>query len=144
MRFCIKYVSLKISNVFFVSNSGKAAGDYNTVDVYGSVPLKNATELIKAKNFVVAEPILQLESIEDSNDLDVWSLLGFTSRKIGKYDQAEEAYRRARKLYPKYRKALDYVGEMCLTLGDLKMPKSFQTNSKKFVLTGGKSWICLT
>ena len=75
MRFCIKCVSFIVSIVCFVSNSGNAAGDYNTVDVYGSVAFKNATELIKAKNFLAAEPILRSESIKDSNNPDVWNLL---------------------------------------------------------------------
>ena len=136
MRFCIKCVSFIVSLVCFVSNSGNAAGDYNTVDVYGSLPFKNATELIKAKNFVAAEPILRSESIKDSNNPDVWNLLGYTSRKIGKYDQAEEAYRRALKLDPKHKKALEYMGEMYLTLGDLQKAKELLDKLKEICPNG--------
>ena len=51
---------------------------------------------------------------------DVLTYLGFTHRKIGRPDRAEDYYRQALAIAPAHRGALEYYGELKVERGDLK------------------------
>ena len=67
---------------------------------------------------------------EQSNKLDpdIYNYLGFSFRKIGDLDKAGMYYNKALTISPKHKGALEYQGEMFLTLGKLKKA---ETNLKK-------------
>lgn len=48
----------------------------------------------------------------DPKNADAWNLLGFSSRKLKKYDDAGKYYDTALRLDPKHRGALEYQGEL--------------------------------
>lgn len=50
---------------------------------------------------------------------DIYNLLGYTTRQLGRYDEAGRWYREALFYDPAHRPALEYQGELFLTLGDL-------------------------
>ena len=74
--------------------------------------------LIAAKKY--QEAILPLKSAEKmaQNDADIKNLLGFVHRKTGRLDEAAGYYRRALKINPKHKGALEYQGELFLMRGD--------------------------
>ena len=43
---------------------------------------------------------------------DAWNYLGFSSRKLGKYDESEEAYKKALSIDPKHVGINEYLGEL--------------------------------
>ena len=51
---------------------------------------------------------------------DAWNLTGFASRKLGDYAASEVAYDKALAIDPKHKGALEYKGELYLTLGNLE------------------------
>ena len=54
------------------------------------------------------------------DNADAWNFLGFSSRKLNKYDESKNAYRKALKIDPEHLGALEYYGELYLIL---KQPK---------------------
>ena len=76
-----------------------------------------AVALIAAEKY--QEAILPLQSAEKlaKTDADIQNLLGFTHRKTGKLDAAASYYKRALKINPKHKGALEYQGELFLMLG---------------------------
>jgi tetratricopeptide (TPR) repeat protein len=56
----------------------------------------------------------------DSSLPEAWNYVGYTSRKLGKYDDALEAYEKALKLKPGYADALEYRGEAYLGMSRIQ------------------------
>ena len=48
---------------------------------------------------------------------EAWNLIGFTSRKLDKYDQSLEAYAKCLEIKPTYAPAREYLGEALVELG---------------------------
>lgn len=83
---------------------------------YTSSAMKAANKLIKAEDFTAAAKTLNTEVMRNPDDADAWNLLGFSLRKSGQYEQAEVAYKTALSLDPKHTRAMEYMGELYLTL----------------------------
>jgi tetratricopeptide (TPR) repeat protein len=54
---------------------------------------------------------------EDTQEVDVYNLMGFTLRKTGDYATSLSYYRKALDLRPDYRPAHEYLGELYLATG---------------------------
>jgi tetratricopeptide (TPR) repeat protein len=52
----------------------------------------------------------------DVDNADAWNLLGYSHRKLGKYKQAGKAYRMALNYNPEHKGALEYQGELFISL----------------------------
>ena len=50
---------------------------------------------------------------------EAWNYVGYTSRKLGEYDKALQAYDEALRLNPSYGEAIEYRGEAYLNLNRL-------------------------
>ena len=79
-------------------------------------------ELIDEENFQQAYKELQAIEVDD-READRLNLLGFTSRKSGNYEAAGEYYEQALAIDPKHLGALEYQGELFITLGQLDKAK---------------------
>ena len=77
-----------------------------------------AVALIAAEKYQEAIPPLQSAEKLAKTDADIQNLLGFAHRKTGKLDAAASYYKRALEINPKHKGALEYQGELFLTLGD--------------------------
>ena len=88
----------------------------------------DAMNLIKNKSFVSAIKSLKKAEMNSKNDPDIYNYLGFSYRKIGDLEKAALYYNKALTISPKHKGALEYQGEMFLTLGQL--PKA-EANLKK-------------
>jgi tetratricopeptide (TPR) repeat protein len=51
---------------------------------------------------------------------EAWNLIGYTSRRLGEYDDSLEAYDKALKLQPDYPEAIEYRAELFLLTGRLE------------------------
>jgi tetratricopeptide (TPR) repeat protein len=94
-----------------------------------------------------------LERFKEAADLDftmpeAWNYVGYTSRKLGQYDEALEAYGKALKLKPDYADALEYRGEAYL--GMSRIPDAQQAYLDLYagnralagkLLTAMKGWL---
>jgi tetratricopeptide (TPR) repeat protein len=72
------------------------------------------------------EAVSELERVNDSGNADWNNLMGYTLRKsgAGKWTASEKYYDAALKIDPNHRGALEYSGELYLSMGDL--PKAEQ------------------
>ena len=110
------YSGMIVLSLFFAGNTGAEMGDSS----YKESPLKPVYELIEAQQYEKA--IDELNKAED-NDAEVLNLLGFSHRKLKKYDQALNFYLQALELQPKHKAANEYLGELYLETGNLAKAK---------------------
>ena len=129
----------KIVSLFFmivgISGACHAAGSYDTNQDESS-NMKSALIFIEKKNFAAALKELQIESQINSYDADVWNLLGFASRKLGKYVVSEKAYKRALEIDPNHKGALEYMGELYITLTKFKEAEDLLAKLRKLCPVG--------
>ena len=82
-----------------------------------------AEKAIKAGNYDRAIELLQKVLAGDSENADAWNDLGFSQRKLKRFDQALGAYQKALAIDPDHRGANEYLGELYLSTGNLAKAK---------------------
>lgn len=60
---------------------------------------------------------------KDNRNADLYNLLGYTHRKLKKYELAESYYKQALKLNPDHKGAMEYMGELYVETGRLDEAK---------------------
>ena len=99
------------------SGTGGSSGDRELkLDI--KAEMEESRTLIEVMKYKGA--IRKLRGIvrEDWRNADAWNLLGYSQRKIGKYKKAKKSYAKALKYNPDHKGALEYQGELFITLGD--------------------------
>ena len=76
-----------------------------------------ATKEIKKEDYKSALKTLKKYTNAEKKDADGWTLLAFTNRKLKNYSRAEFLYKKALKLEPDNKVALEYQGELFVELG---------------------------
>lgn len=84
-----------------------------------SKEMRKAIVLIRKEDYSGALSYLEGEVAKNPDSADAWNLTGFASRKMGNYTASEAAYDKALAINPKHKGALEYKGELYLTLGNL-------------------------
>ena len=100
------------------SSGGSSEGSNYTVDAI-SKEMRKAQTMIKNEDYKGALAFLEAEIARKPDSADAWNLTGFASRKLGDYAASEAAYDKALAINPKHKGALEYKGELYLTLGNL-------------------------
>ncbi len=77
---------------------------------------------IKAKDYAAALAELR-DLAEDTQQADVYNLLGFTLRKTGDFKTSLTYYTKALELQPDHKAAREYLGELYVETGDLEKAK---------------------
>ncbi len=115
----IRYLLAFVLSVGLVS-AAMAAGSTSP-----SKPSKLAVaeKAMKAGNYDRAIKLLQKVVAGDSQNADAWNDLGFSQRKLKKFDQALVAYQKALAIDPEHRGANEYLGELYLQTGNLAKAK---------------------
>lgn len=110
------------------SGGGSSAGGQSDgTSQYGSsAEMRHARRFIEREKYKAAIQSLRLVVLEDSQNADAWNLLGFSSRKLGKVKNARKYYDRALSLDPDHKGALEYQGELFITLNDLDSARDNQ------------------
>ena len=108
------FLIINSNNVF----SAGSSSDSNNAKTKSSAYL-SAEKLINKKQF--SDAILKLNDAlaSDSKNADIYNYLGFSHRKLGKMEQAAVYYNKALEINPKHKGALEYQGEMYLTLNEI-------------------------
>jgi Flp pilus assembly protein TadD len=95
------------------------------------------TELVKARALIeskkYAPAITELKKLNKTfpNNADVNNLLGFASRKLSKYKDAETYYKKALKIKPNHLGALEYQGELFVLTNKSAQAKANLAKLKK-------------
>jgi len=99
--------------------------------------------LINSEKYPAA--LTSLKSVDKSypNNADVNNLLGYTSRKLKQYSQASTYYTKALTIDPKHLGALEYQGELFITLKKISSAKSNLAKIKAICGTSCEEYIDL-
>ena len=81
--------------------------------------MQEARTDIKAERWQDAVDKLTLIVDADSSNADAYNLLGYALRHLDRTDRAMQAYKRALKLDPNHKGALEYQGVLFVMLGDI-------------------------
>ena len=73
-----------------------------------------AEQEIKSGNFEAAIPLLEGLVAKNAKDPDSLNYLGYSHRKLGQFEVAEDYYGKALAINPEHRGALEYLGELYL------------------------------
>ena len=108
------FLIINSNNVFSAGSSSNSNDDKTK-----SLAFSSAEKLINKKQF--SDAILKLNDAlaSDSENADIYNYLGFSHRKLGKMEKAAFYYNKALKINPKHKGALEYQGEMYLTLNQI-------------------------
>ena len=104
-----------------------AAGSYS-YEPSASKLINDAKKLIKKEKYKRAIEKLKKAKKEEPDNADVFNYLGFAHRKIGDYDNSKIFYEEALAIQPNHKLALEYQGELFLTINDIS---SSQSNLRK-------------
>ena len=99
------------------NSDSSGASEYTVPTV--SKKMRKAVVMIREEDYAGALSFLQDEIAKNPDSADAWNLTGFASRKMGDYAASEAAYDKALAINPKHKGALEYKGELYLTLGNL-------------------------
>ena len=129
------------------SNSSSSSSSSYSSSNYGSGSNDSGTSTVpltpEQKDIMLITVSLGKENYENSYKLaknatltypdnpDAWNYLGFSSRKLGKYDESEDAYKTALSIDPKHVGAMEYYGELHLTLNKPEKAKLLLSELKK-------------
>ena len=108
------FLMINSNNVF----SAGSSSDSNNAKTKSSAYL-SAEKLIKKKQFSDAIVKLNDALATDNKNADIYNYLGFSNRKLGKMEEAAFFYNKALEINPKHKGALEYQGEMYLTLNQI-------------------------
>lgn len=97
--------------ISFGSNSTPSA---EQADTY-----KQAKDLVDAKAYAKAIPLLEQNLHDKGPSADTLNLLGFSYRKLGDTNKGLDYYLQALKLEPNHLGANEYLGELYLEMNDL-------------------------
>lgn len=80
----------------------------------------DAVKLINTNQYEAAISELYKTQYEVGLHADIQNYLGYTHRKLGRYEEAKVYYKRALSLNPEHRGAHEYLGELYIEIGDMK------------------------
>jgi len=101
----------------------QAADDEEEAPVAKSV-LTEVRALIEASDYAAAYQQLLEVSPAETEAADRQNLLGYTARKLERFDQSEKHYAEALRLDPEHLDALEYQGELLVQTGRIDAAKA--------------------
>ncbi|MCH7865907.1 MAG: tetratricopeptide repeat protein, partial [Proteobacteria bacterium] len=118
----IKYV-LAVVLTFGLASAVMAAGSTSKSTPKKAGDYELGVKAVKAANYEKAIMRLSKVVAAKPGNADAWNWIGFSHRKLKKFDQAMSAYRKALAIDPNHRGANEYLGELYLQTGDLAKAK---------------------
>jgi len=98
------------------SGGGGSSGSGSASSSNVARDMRSASTRIDAGNYSSALRILRAIVKDDKRNADAYNLLGFASRKLEKYGDAERYYGKALRISARHLGALEYQGELFLIL----------------------------
>jgi tetratricopeptide (TPR) repeat protein len=98
------------------------ANAVDNMDATDGPDLTSVRAKIKAKDYPAALSELR-DMAEDTQQADVYNLLGFTLRKTGDFKTSLTYYAKALELQPDHKAAHEYLGELYVETGDMAKAK---------------------
>jgi cytochrome c-type biogenesis protein CcmH/NrfG len=100
----------------------ESARAVDNMETSGDVDLASVRAKIKAQDYKAALAELR-DLAEDTQNADIYNLLGFTLRKTGDYTTSLSYYTKALDLQPDHKAAREYLGELYVETGHMDKAK---------------------
>ncbi|MBV8796577.1 MAG: tetratricopeptide repeat protein [Hyphomicrobiales bacterium] len=113
----------------------ESAGAVDNMETSGDVDLAPVRAKIKAQDYKGALAELR-DLAEDTQNADVYNLLGFTLRKTGDFTTSLSYYKKALDLQPEHKAAREYLGELYVETGHMDKAKEQLAALTKLCPTG--------
>ena len=95
-------------------SSSSGGGEYSGSTGYDKELKRILFEIEKNENYQGALKDLEIYVYENPQNANGWNLIGFASRKLGKFDDAELYYNTGLEIEPRHDDILAYQGELYL------------------------------
>jgi len=118
----IKYVMTFVLS-FVLASTAMAAGSSSSSTQSKDDYYNQGVKAVKTANYKEAVKLFNKVVAAKPTDADAWNYLGFSNRKLEKFDLALSAYQKALAIDPKHRGANEYLGELYLQTNDLAKAK---------------------
>ena len=115
----IKYLMAVVMSFVLVSVAMAAGSSSSSTQPRDSY-YEQGVKAVKSANYKKAIKLFNKVVAAKPTDADAWNYLGFSNRKLKKFDQALSAYQRALAIDPKHRGANEYLGELYLQTDELE------------------------
>jgi Tfp pilus assembly protein PilF len=119
----ILIVALCVTWALGASPTWAMGGDDSNQRTAASGDYQRGLKAVKAGDYVAALPLLQKVVAKNARNADAWNLIGYSHRKLKRFDQAMHAYQKALAIKPDHRGANEYIGELYLETGKLAKAK---------------------
>ena len=117
-------IILSLLIILFSNPVYSAGSDSGNASPNKSTYYYDALKLIKKNSFKAAVENLNKVEKSQKKDADIYNYLGFSYRKMGNMKLAAVNYEKALDIDPKHKGALEYQGEMYITLKQLDKAKA--------------------
>jgi cytochrome c-type biogenesis protein CcmH/NrfG len=114
--------ALLVSAVLAPTLTIESARAVDNMETSGDVDLAPVRAKIKAQDYKAALAELR-DLAEDTQNADIYNLLGFTLRKTGDYATSLSYYTKALDLQPDHKAAREYLGELYVETGHVDKAK---------------------
>ena len=114
----IKYVTAVVMS-FVLASTAMAAGSSSSSTQPKDSYYDQGVKAVKSANYKKAVKLFNKVVATKPTDADAWNYLGFSNRKLKKFDLALSAYQKALAIDPKHRGANEYLGELYLQTDEL-------------------------
>ncbi len=114
----IKYVMAFVLSSLLIS-AAMAAGSSSSSTQPKADNYENGVKAVKAADYRTAIMLLNKVVVAKPKDADAWNYIGFSNRKLKRFDKALNAYQKALSIDPDHRGANEYLGELYLQTDDL-------------------------
>ena len=118
------FVAATLVALAFTSIEAGAVDRAAEDEARASIELMQARAQIAARDYAAAELHLAAARARVPGDPDVHSLLGFCTRKLGRFDDSYAHYQRALRIDPQHLGAREYLGELYLQRGELEQARA--------------------
>jgi len=86
-------------------------------------PYDRAVSAVRSQQFDRASRLLADVVRADPGNADAWNWLGYSHRKLGRFEESLDAYEKALSIDPEHRGALEYLGELYVQTGEIEKAK---------------------
>ena len=107
-------------------DSSKLKSDYDkaVVLIKSAKKLEKKGKIVKAnKKYAKAQKLLLKSNLKKPNQADTLNYLGFTTRKLGDYENGEKYYLMGLEIDPNHKGINEYLGELYVTTNRLDLAK---------------------
>ena len=96
-----------------------AAGSSSSSSPSKSSNFANGVAAVVASNYKKAIKLFEKVVADNPDNADAWNYLGFSKRKLNRFDEAMDDYQKALSIDPEHLGANEYIGELYLQKDDL-------------------------